>query len=180
MKETITAVLAALALAALPLAAPAAAAELKIGVVDLQKALNTTREGTQAKETLSLKVQVKKDQLAPREKELKDIQEKLKSPVLAKEAKAALQKDFEKKAAEFQELASRAQLEIKRETQAAEQKIMDGLIDISRQIAKDEGYNLMVEKNEGGLIYHADALDLTDRVVKAYDEKNPGAGEKKP
>jgi outer membrane protein len=178
MRKTMMAALAALALVAAPLAA--SAAEVKLGVVDLQKALNSTKEGIAVKEVLSGKLKARKEQLAPRERELKDIQEKLKSSVLSKEAKTALQKDGERKLSEFQELAYKAQNDQKKEEQEATQKILDGLIDIGRKIGKDEGFTLLLEKNGSGLVFYQDALDLTDRLVKAYDEKTPAGGEKKP
>jgi outer membrane protein len=172
------AVLAAASLALAPAASPAA--DLKVGVVDLQKALNASDEGTRVKEVLKEKYQVKQDQIEARKKELKDIEDKLKSSVIKPEAKAVLQQDRDKKREELREYAAKAQYEFEKDNQSASQKIMDGLIDISRKIAKDEGYTLMLEKSASGLVFYLDALDLTERVMKIYDEKNPPTGEKKP
>jgi len=182
MRRSTLAALAVLALAAAPLPAPrgAVAADLKVGVVDLQRALNGTVEGEAVKQGLKDKFQPKYDLLNARQKELREIDEKLKSSVLAKDAKAALSKEFEKKKADFQELAAKTQYETDRENKAASAKIIDGLYEICLKISKDEGYSLMLEKTGSGLIFFADSLDLTDRVVKIYNEKNPGGGEKKP
>lgn len=186
MKNPVTGALAALALAAAFLApsliapASALAADLKVGVVDLQKALNGTKEGEAVKEQLKSRFQPKVDLLNAKRKELADMQDKLKSPVLAKEAKAALQKDFEKKASEYQELGARTQLEQERENKAASGKIIEGLLAICQKLAKDEGYNLLFERSESGLVYFQDAFDLTERVVKTYNEKAAAGGEKKP
>ena len=37
------------------------------------------------------------------------------------------------------------------------------------KIAKDEGYTLIFEKRGVGLVFASDAIDITDKVIKAYD-----------
>ena len=76
-------------LAALCLALPAAAEDdMKIGVVDIDQALNSTEEGKAAREELSRKQREAQGKLEPMVERFKEMQEELKSKrfVLSEEA----------------------------------------------------------------------------------------------
>jgi Skp family chaperone for outer membrane proteins len=50
-----------------------------------------------------------------------------------------------------------------------EGNIATGLLKIIRKIAADEGYLIILEKNETIILFGSKSIDLTDRVIKAYD-----------
>ena len=41
---------------------------------------------------------------------------------------------------------------------------------IVQKIGKDEGFTLIFEKRSIGLMYNGGAIDITDKVIKAYDK----------
>jgi Skp family chaperone for outer membrane proteins len=43
---------------------------------------------------------------------------------------------------------------------------------IVEKMAQAEGYTIILEQGTVGLIYYNNALDITDRVTKAYDAAN--------
>ncbi len=171
--------LAALAAVAL-LAAPAfAASTLKIGVVDLQTALNQTQDGIKAKESLKQKHQARQDQIDARQKELKELADKIKSPVVAKDAKATMQRDFEKKQAELRVFVTQAMAEEEADNKKASEPILKGLVKVAEKLAQDQGVTLLLEKSAGGVLMAEEpVVDLTPQVVKSYNA-NPPAVEKK-
>jgi Skp family chaperone for outer membrane proteins len=40
---------------------------------------------------------------------------------------------------------------------------------VIQKIGADEGYTVILEKNESIVLYVAKSIDITDRVIKAYD-----------
>jgi Skp family chaperone for outer membrane proteins len=61
------------------------------------------------------------------------------------------------------------QKEIQQKTMEINQSIVIGLQKIIDKIGTDEGYTLILEKNENIVLFASKAIDITDRVIKAYD-----------
>jgi outer membrane protein len=155
-----------------------AASMLKIAVVDLQGALNATSEGLAAKETLRKKHMAKQEQIDKMKTEIDSMEEKSQSPVLSEEAQADLKEEIRRKKAQLIEFLRLAKEEENRENQEASSRILDGLIEIAREIAEAENYSIVLEKSGSGVVYYLADMDLTDRVVKIYNERyQAGAGQ---
>ena len=153
-----------------------AASMVKIGVIDLQKALNATTEGITAKKNLKSKHSEKQEELDVMQEELKAMEEKLRSPVLSEEALSNLKEEYRAKKKEIIEFLNASKQEEEKENQALSGRILKGLVEIARKIARDESYTVMFEKNSGGVIYAMDSMDLTGRVVKIYNENYQNSG----
>ncbi len=164
-------------LVALSMARPecvAAASIVKIGILDLQSALNATSEGMAAKETLRRKHLAKQEEIDAMQAELVSMEEKLKSPVLSEDAQAELKQKFREMQGELIEFVGRAKEAEEKENQALSGRILEGLVDIAREIGQKEGYTVIFEKSSSGVIFAEDTLSLTERVVKIYNEQNQG------
>ena len=85
-----------------------AANMVKIGVLDLQKALNSTSEGLDAKKNLREKHEAKQKQIDAKKAELDSLEQRIKSPVLSQESKDELQKEYIKKRSELIEFVKSA------------------------------------------------------------------------
>jgi len=40
---------------------------------------------------------------------------------------------------------------------------------VVKKLGEDEGYHLILEKNENFVLFSAKAIEITDRVIKAHD-----------
>ena len=154
--------------------APQAASMTKVGVVDLQKALNATSEGLAAKERLKKKHEAKQEQVDAMKAELDSLEEKIKSPVLSQEAQAEFKDRYNRKKAELLNFVSAAKDEEERENQQLSAKILDGLVEITREIAGKEKFTIILEKSGSGVIYFEDGMDLTERIIRIYNERFQG------
>jgi len=154
-----------------------AAAIVKIGIMDLQKALNQTTEGMAAKESLRQKHLVRQEEIDAKKLELDSLEEKLKSPVLSEDRQAELKQEYLQKRAEIIEFVNKAKQDEEKDNQLLSGRILQGLVEIAQDIAAKEDYTIVLEKSSGGVIYSVDALDLTERIVKIYNE-NSSAEEK--
>lgn len=155
-----------------------AAAIVKIGIVDLQKALNETTEGIAAKESLRQKHTGRQEEIDAKKAELDILAEKIKSPVMREEKQEELQQEFVKKRAELIEFVNQAKQDEEKDNQLLSGRILNGLVEITRNVAEKEGFTIILEKSSGGVIFSLDALDLTERIVKIYNENSQEDEEK--
>jgi outer membrane protein len=148
-----------------------AASIIKIGVLDLQKALNATSEGLVAKERLRKKHEIKQQQVDAKKAELDSLEEKIKSPVLSEEAKTELEKEYRRKRAELIDFVTNAKEEEEKENQQLSARILEGLVVIAQEIAEKEKFTLILEKSGSGIIFSEPGMDLTERLVKIYNQR---------
>ncbi|WP_303720432.1 OmpH family outer membrane protein [Malonomonas rubra] len=155
-------------------ASVAVAAEMKIGYVDLQKALNMSSSGKAAKEKMKAKfkdydadVQKKQDEL----KKLKDDLEK-QAMLLSTEARAAKERDYQQKVKDYQRMTKDIQEELQQADQDYTRKILEEIFKVVQSLSKQEGYTLVLEKTESSILYASDSIDLTDRVIQTYDKQS--------
>ena len=151
-----------------------AATVLKIGVVDLQKALNATSEGVAAKERLRQKHEAKQEQVDARKAELDALEERIKSPVLSEEAKKELEQEYMTKRAALIEFVTEAREEEERENQQLSSRILDGLVEIAREVAQRDNYSVLLETTGGGVIFFQPDMDLTEEIIRIYNERRQG------
>ena len=175
MLKRITLLTGAVALSLFMSAGSAEAASMaKVGVLDLQKALNATSEGLAAKERLKKKHEVKQEQVDAMKAELDSLEEKIKSPVLSEEAQAEFKDRYNRKKAELIQFIAAAKDQEEKENQQLSARILDGLVEIAREIAGKEKFTLILEKSGSGVIYFVDEMDLTERTIKIYNERFRG------
>jgi Skp family chaperone for outer membrane proteins len=151
-----------------------AASMVKIGVVDLQKALNATSEGIAAKERLRKKHEAKQGQVDAKKEELDSLEERIKSPVLSEEARDQLEKEYMKKRTDLIEFVQVAKEEEEKENQQLSTQILEGLVKIAREIAEKGKYTVILEKTGAGVVYFEPDMDLTEEITKIYNERFQG------
>jgi len=147
-------------------------AELKIGYVDLQKALNESEGGKKAKADLDEIIKAKQMVIDKKGKELEKLKNDLEkqSALLSEDAKKARQEDLDRKMRDFQRFVQDAQAEVKKREAEFTDELLKDLRKIIENIGKEEHYTLILEKVEGFVLYADKAIDLTDKVIKKYNE----------
>jgi len=147
------------------------AADLKIAYVDIQKAVNESNAGKDAKKLITKDVEKFQGQIADKQKILQTMKESLEkqAPMLNPDARATREKDYQNKLREFQRWGEDTQNEINQKRMEMERNISIGLQKVIQKVGADEGYTLILEKNESIVLFVSKALDITDRVIKAYD-----------
>jgi outer membrane protein len=161
-----------------PFAAVGAAfaqSQTKVGVVDLQRAMNETEDGRQAKAKLKKVFEARQKTLDDQQnglKAMKDNIEKQKD-VLSRDVLGKKLEEYQKAFGELQGMY----VEFQRELQAKEGELTKGIVDrlqrIVRRIGQKEGYTLVLDRAEGGVVYVPSTFDLTDVVIQRY---NAGEG----
>lgn len=151
-----------------------AAAEIKIAVVDLQKALQTVDSGKKAKSTLEKEFNEKKKALQAEEESIKKMTEDFKkqSLVLSDEAKARKQGEIQERLMKYRELFGKSQFDIQNRERQLTEPIINKLKGIVEEVGKGQGYTIILEKNENNVLFSQPKDDLTEEVIKAFNKKN--------
>lgn len=154
------------------LMATAAHAESKIGFVDMQKAIQSTSAGKKAKAELEGEFNKKKKDLEKKEADLKKMGEDLekKKSVLSEEALGKKQAEFQEEMLKYRDVVGKSQIEIQKKERDLTAPILEKMKKVIAKIAKDKGYTLVMENNQGILFATPDS-DLTDEVIKAYEKE---------
>jgi len=164
-------------LSALPLAARAEG--MKIGYVDVQRAVQEVEEGKQARARLKSELEQKRANLDQKRTTL----EKMKAdydkqaPVLSDEAKRKKQEELQKAFIEAQNEAGQMQEELSGKEQEAMSGISKRLLQVVAEVSDKESFTFVLDK--AALLYAPAASDVTNEVVRRYNERF-GAGSKTP
>lgn len=153
-----------------------ASAELKIGYVDLQRALNEVQEGKAAKARLEARLKQSQSQLDKEQANLRARKEELDKKRLAMdEATLRTQmEELDKELVRVSGLYAQLQRELAEEERRATQEIFERMRRIIREIAEKDGFTFVFEVNESGILHAPTALDLTNELVRRYDATHKG------
>lgn len=153
------------------LTGPIRSEDIKIGSVDIQKAINECKEGKEAKMALTKEVEKFQRLVAEKQRELQEMRESLEKQALMlnPETRAAKEKELQTKVRDFQRWGEDSQNEINQKRMEMERNIAIGLQKMIQKVGADEGYTLILDKNENIVFFASKSIDITDRVIKVYD-----------
>lgn len=162
-------------LAVLLLTALPARAELKLGYVDLQKALQEVGEGREARARLKADLDKAKREIEASQNKLRDDKVILdkQGSMMSEEVRTTRLTDWQRRILESTQKAEVKQRELADKERAELKKIFDKMDPIVAAIAQREGLSVVLEKSDSGLVYALPTLDLTAELVKTYNEKHP-------
>src|SRR5881296_1631356 len=152
-------------------AVPAPGAEVRIAVVDMQRALNDCDAGKKAKDQVKAKFEKSQDQLRKQREDLDRMKEDYdrKALVLKEEERRNLEKDLETRTLDFKRKYEDFQRDLKRTDAELTQGIVEELYGIVRDYGEKHGYSLVLEASNGALLYNDKATDITDEIIKLYN-----------
>jgi outer membrane protein len=161
-----------LTVCAMLLAFSFAKAENKVGYVDLQAAVQSTKAGKEAKEKLEKEFKAKEVDFKKKEDELKKRYEELekKAAVLSEDARQKQGAELQKEMLKFRQTVSQSQQDINTKERTMTQPILEQMAKIIADMAKKEGYSMIFEKRET-LLWASPDADLTQKVAAEF-EKN--------
>lgn len=144
---------------------------LKIGYVDIQRAVNECQAGKEAKKIIAKELEKYNRQFLDKQKEIQAMRETLEKQahMLNPDVRANKEKELQNKIREFQRWQEDVQNEVNQKTKEMERTISLGLQKVIQKLGDEEGYSLIIDKNEMIVLFASKTIDLTDRVIKLYD-----------
>jgi outer membrane protein len=153
-------------------AAQAYAENIKIGSVDLIKALNESDAGKKAKTDLESLIRTKQAALDEKGKSIEKMKSEIEkqSSVLSAEARKSKEDELDKAVRDYQRLVSDSQSEIKKKEGEFTNNIIKELRAIIVKMGTDEGYTVILEGSDAQILYAKKEIDLTELVIKKHNE----------
>jgi outer membrane protein len=150
---------------------PVWSAEVKIGLVDIQRAINESQAGKDAKKALAKEAEKFQKQLQDKQRELQTLKESFEkqSMMLSQEAKVNKEKEYQTKLRDFQRWGQDSQNDLNAKRAEMERHISLGLQKVIKKVGEEDGYTIVLERNEAIVLYGSKTNDITDRVIKAFD-----------
>lgn len=144
----------------------AEAAELKIGVMNVQKVLVQSEPGQKAKAAFEKKRAEYQAEFAKEEKKFKAMQDEIvkKSSVWPKEKKDEKTLELSKMQRDLQTKAQDASLEMKQLQDRELEPIIKELEKVVDAFGAREGYALILD-SKNGVVYHDKAQDISDALI---------------
>jgi len=162
--------------------AMAKAADVKIGVVDMQYVLNNSETGKKAKEAFNQKLEEKKKEISGKEEELKKLKDELdkKGAKMTPTVRKKKEEAFQKQLGELQAMAQTGQQWVSQEEEKMAAPVISSVLKMVQERGQKEGFTLILEKSRGDILYMGQGVDLTEETIKQYNTEAPKAAEAAP
>ncbi len=153
--------------------------KMKIGFVDLKKAISLSRAGKVAKEKFQAQIKKVEADLKKEQQELERLRADIdkKGLLLDEEQKSNLEREFQKRYRDYQRNMRDNQQELREREREAMNKIIIGIEKATDEIGKEENFTLILTRNQ--LLYVDQGVDITQKVVELYDRRIGGGAAKK-
>jgi len=152
-----------------------AAAQSKIGVVNANRVVQDCKKGKAFFETMDADNQAKRTEIESMVKKLQDTQKdaQAKAASMSEDKRKETAMELQKMDTEIKRFQEDAEQEAKLKLNAGLEKFQRELGPLIRQIALEKGLDLVLNDGQSsGIVFRSDNIDITDAVIKKYDEMN--------
>ncbi len=147
------------------------AADMKIGVMNVQKVVMQCEAGQAGKVRFDVKMKELQGRFKQEEETLAGLQKDIekKSSAWSEETKAAKVRDFQKLKREYQAKTEDARFELKQLQDKDLEPIIKALEGVVEKFGKSNGYTAIFD-SKNGVIYYDKAIDVSDVIVKELNK----------
>lgn len=153
--------------------APATA--MKIGTIEMQKAIESVNIGKKARDQLEKEYNLKKKMLQDEDNAIKKLIEEFKKQSLAlnDDAKMKKQQEIQERASKFQESIQKSEMEVRKRESDLTAPIVSQIKEVIQEQAKKNNYDLVLDRNQnnGPVLFSKDEHDLTKIVIDEFNKK---------
>ena len=142
---------------------------IKIGFIDLQRAITESAPGKRAKARFETEVKRAEAALLKEKQELERLKIDLdkKGPLLKEEERRNLEADLQRRYLQYQRTMGDHQQELRQKEGEMTGDILKELQQIVIDIGKAEKFTLIFERSQ--ILYNDQAIDITNKVIETYN-----------
>ena len=145
----------------------------RVGFVDIQRVLARSAAGMAAREQLEKEKAVMQKQVDGQRVELEKMKDELekKGQLLSADARREKQDLLERKVRDARRLVDDLQGTLQKKEEAMLGKVLQDVSGLVQKVGKDKGYTIVLERQRSSILYASSDADLTDDVIRAFDEE---------
>jgi outer membrane protein len=143
----------------------------KIGVIDLQRVIETSNQGKFAQAQIKKQKEKMEENLKKKGNEIEKIRQRLEreAMVMSKDAREEKEREARIKLNDFKSLQKRYRTELQSLEKKLIEQLKDDVFDLVNEIGKKEGYLLIISKI--GVLYSPNSIDITDQLIQRLNKK---------
>ena len=142
----------------------------KIAMVDMQRVLNETSAGKRARKELETSSKAKQGKLDKKRQKLEADAAKLEG--MSGQSLMEAQEKLQRESMELQSMLYALEQELGEQHNKLLEKMYSNAQDIVAEMAKADGVDLVLVRDQMTVIYAQDAFDITGTVIKKYDAEH--------
>ena len=145
---------------------------VKIGIIDFERIMKESSAGKMNQKTLNNKGTELKGKLEKEKQRLDQIGQAFEKEalVLSDDKKRERERDFRNQVEDFRIMQQDYANELKNLEIKMINDMQKAVYEIANDLGKKEKYTIIIEKKNAGVIYIADQVDITDIVIKKYND----------
>ena len=151
--------------------AATASAQVKVAIVNAQKAMADSDELKKASAAVETKFKPRQDELTKLQADLQSIEQQLASGKLNQQAAADLQLQGQRKQRDAQRISDDLQADFEKDRQDILGKASQKMQQIIAKLAEEKGIDVIIDASQ--TLYFKPTLDLTADAVAAYNKAYP-------
>ncbi len=173
MKKIMTAIIFLTAFCFSVVSSSFAADTLKIGIFDIQKILAESQTIKGYRQKIAKDLEPKKKAFADKQQLAGQMEEKLKidGPSMSASERRTAEDRLSKAMLDVKIMNEEINLESQRINQELTRRAVGEIFETARDIGSKGDYTVIFEKNQAGIAYFKDRLDITEQIIKAYDSR---------
>jgi len=148
-------------------------AELKVGVVDMQKALDKCDAGKAASKKIEQEYKEMQEKIQKKREDLQNMQTELNSQsgVLSEQAKQNKMAEYQDKLKDLKRMIEDSNAELQRQERSYVNRIAKELTQVVSELGKELKYDIIMEKQEAGIVHNSETVDITPIVIERYNKE---------
>jgi outer membrane protein len=156
--------------------AAAAQSNGKIGVINIQAAIATTKDGQKAGNDLQARFGPRKSELDKRQADIQQLQTQL-SKATDDDARQKLSREIEQKTKSVNRDMEDARAELDQQEQKIMSELGSRVVAVLEHYAKDHGYAVIIDvsSQQTPVVYASETINITKDVIDLYDKNAPTA-----
>ncbi len=161
----------------LALSGAAMAQTTKVGVIQAQSALLSTKDGQKAVAELDTRLAPRKKDLERKQAEVRELQDKLQrgGNAMAEPAKNELMRSIDQKTKSFNRDMEDAQAEAEQEQRKLLDNLSGKMMQTIDKYAQANGFSLILDVSNPNtpVLYASNTVDITKEIIDMYDKSAP-------
>jgi len=145
--------------------------KVKIGFIDVQRAISESQAGKRARDKFQAQVKKAEGDLLKEKQELDRLKGEFdkKSPLLKDDERRNMEADMQRRYVNLQRSMGDQQQELRQKEGEMTADILKELEKIVNEVGKTDKFTLILERSQ--ILYSDQAIDITNRVIEAYNSR---------